>query len=270
MLRRPATTLHITSEDVAAYEDRRAREALVAAQQARRAAAVAAAQQSQADMEGVHQALQERERDDDIRRVREDRIAIKRLRFQVTQDVLRSVSSPTPLFMQYPQAILLKIKTPSNGRFIYPLHASYRRDGYAVHLQTPSPSACRYVLLAEPAIELMPGQEMCSLRCAALRWIGVKARGRKGDTHSHAHTLDGDFTHVLLGIRMHHLAVVVIITRKDMLDVTYALHQPDRVLFVENILETLAPSGPWEASRAANALVEVRKVFQGLDITGHE
>ncbi|RSL70942.1 hypothetical protein CEP53_001695 [Fusarium sp. AF-6] len=56
MLRRPATTLTITSEDVAAYEDRRAREALVAAQQARRAAAVAAAQaqaqQQEADMEG--------------------------------------------------------------------------------------------------------------------------------------------------------------------------------------------------------------------------
>lgn len=80
MLRRPATTLHITSEDVASYEDRRAREALVAAQQARRAAAVAAAQQSQADMEGVHQALQERERDDDVRRVREERIGVSRRR----------------------------------------------------------------------------------------------------------------------------------------------------------------------------------------------
>ncbi|CAG7561284.1 uncharacterized protein FIESC28_11608 [Fusarium coffeatum] len=80
MLRRPATTLHITSEDVASYEDRRAREALVAAQQARRAAAVAAAQQSQADMEGVHQALQERERDDDLRRAREDRIGVSRRR----------------------------------------------------------------------------------------------------------------------------------------------------------------------------------------------
>ena len=81
MLRRPATTLHITSEDVASYEDRRAREALVAAQQARRAAAVAAAQQSQADMEGVHQALQERERDDDVRRVREERIGVSRRRW---------------------------------------------------------------------------------------------------------------------------------------------------------------------------------------------
>ena len=33
MLRRAPTTLQITSEDVAAYEDRRAREALIAAQQ---------------------------------------------------------------------------------------------------------------------------------------------------------------------------------------------------------------------------------------------
>ncbi|KAL6904762.1 hypothetical protein GGI43DRAFT_398033 [Trichoderma evansii] len=41
MLRRPPTTLQITAEDIAAYEDRRASEALLAAQQAR-AAEVAA------------------------------------------------------------------------------------------------------------------------------------------------------------------------------------------------------------------------------------
>jgi septal ring factor EnvC (AmiA/AmiB activator) len=35
MLRRPPTTLSITAEDVAAYEDRRASETLLAAQQAR-------------------------------------------------------------------------------------------------------------------------------------------------------------------------------------------------------------------------------------------
>ncbi|KAF3073401.1 hypothetical protein CFAM422_003963 [Trichoderma lentiforme] len=34
MLRRPPTTLQITAEDIAAYEDRRASEALLAAQQA--------------------------------------------------------------------------------------------------------------------------------------------------------------------------------------------------------------------------------------------
>ncbi|KAF4458514.1 Anaphase-promoting complex subunit CDC26 [Fusarium albosuccineum] len=83
MLRRPATTLHITSEDVAAYEDRRAREALIAAQQARRAAAVAAAQQQQqggADMDGLNQALQEREREEEVRRAREERIGVGRRR----------------------------------------------------------------------------------------------------------------------------------------------------------------------------------------------
>lgn len=57
---------------------------------------------------------------------------LKRLRFQVTRDVLRSVSSRTPLFIQYPQAILLKIKTPSNGRFIYPLHARYAKNVTAI------------------------------------------------------------------------------------------------------------------------------------------
>jgi hypothetical protein len=41
MLRRPPTTIQITAEDVAAYEDRRASEALLAAQHAR-AAEVAA------------------------------------------------------------------------------------------------------------------------------------------------------------------------------------------------------------------------------------
>ncbi|OAA62203.1 Anaphase-promoting complex, subunit CDC26 [Cordyceps fumosorosea ARSEF 2679] len=35
MLRRPPTTLSITTEDVSAYEDRRSNEALAAAQQAR-------------------------------------------------------------------------------------------------------------------------------------------------------------------------------------------------------------------------------------------
>ncbi|KAJ6442692.1 thioredoxin-like protein [Purpureocillium lavendulum] len=47
MLRRPPTTLAITAEDVAAYEDRRASEALQAAQQARATAAQAQQQQQQ-------------------------------------------------------------------------------------------------------------------------------------------------------------------------------------------------------------------------------
>lgn len=44
MLRRPPTTLSITAEDVAAYEDRRASEALLAAQQARAEAEAQAAE----------------------------------------------------------------------------------------------------------------------------------------------------------------------------------------------------------------------------------
>lgn len=44
MLRRPPTTLSITVEDVAAYEDRRASEALQAAQQARAEAEAQAAE----------------------------------------------------------------------------------------------------------------------------------------------------------------------------------------------------------------------------------
>ncbi|KAK8145983.1 hypothetical protein G3M48_003771 [Beauveria asiatica] len=44
MLRRPPTTLAITAEDVAAYEDRRAGEALLAAQQARAEAEAQAAE----------------------------------------------------------------------------------------------------------------------------------------------------------------------------------------------------------------------------------
>lgn len=90
MLRRPATTIGITSEDVAAYEDRRAREALIAAQQARRAAAVAAAQksQAQAQAQGSHglsmgdvQALVEREEEEDrVKRARDERIGVGRRR----------------------------------------------------------------------------------------------------------------------------------------------------------------------------------------------
>lgn len=87
MLRRPATTLGITSEDVAAYEDRRAREALMAAQQARRAAAVAATQQAQAQTQGHGmsmgdvQALVEREEEEErARRVRDERIGVSRRR----------------------------------------------------------------------------------------------------------------------------------------------------------------------------------------------
>ncbi|OAA47881.1 Anaphase-promoting complex, subunit CDC26 [Metarhizium rileyi] len=54
MLRRPPTTLQITAEDVAAYEDRRANEALAAAQQAR-AEAQAYAQAQQAQTEGARE-----------------------------------------------------------------------------------------------------------------------------------------------------------------------------------------------------------------------
>ncbi|KAH6991036.1 hypothetical protein BKA56DRAFT_667553 [Ilyonectria sp. MPI-CAGE-AT-0026] len=76
MLRRPATTLHITSEDVAAYEDRRAREALVAAQQARIAAAAEAhAAAEAAGMEGVQASPDAEAR---MRRARDDRIGVTR------------------------------------------------------------------------------------------------------------------------------------------------------------------------------------------------
>lgn len=76
MLRRPPTTLHITSEDVAAYEDRRAREALVAAQQARIAAAAEAqAAAAAAGMEGIQASPDAEAR---LRRAREERIGVTR------------------------------------------------------------------------------------------------------------------------------------------------------------------------------------------------
>lgn len=73
MLRRPPTTLSITSEDVAAYEDRRAREALIAAQQARMAAAAAANQEA---MEGVLSSPDPEARTAAVRRARDDRIGV--------------------------------------------------------------------------------------------------------------------------------------------------------------------------------------------------
>ncbi|KJK92819.1 hypothetical protein H633G_03195 [Metarhizium anisopliae BRIP 53284] len=77
MLRRPPTTLQITAEDVAAYEDRRANEALAAAQQARaEAQAYTQAQvQAQAQMEGVQESP-----DAAGRRAREERLGITRRR----------------------------------------------------------------------------------------------------------------------------------------------------------------------------------------------
>ncbi|KAK1255119.1 hypothetical protein MKX08_009114 [Trichoderma sp. CBMAI-0020] len=52
MLRRPPTTIQITAEDIAAYEDRRAGEALHAAQQARAAEAAARAVSASAEATG--------------------------------------------------------------------------------------------------------------------------------------------------------------------------------------------------------------------------
>ncbi|KAF7561367.1 hypothetical protein G7046_g2800 [Stylonectria norvegica] len=74
MLRRPATALQITSEDVAAYEDRRAREALAAAQQARAATA------SEGGMEGVQSSPDPELR---VRRARDERIGVSWLYFGV-------------------------------------------------------------------------------------------------------------------------------------------------------------------------------------------
>ncbi|TWU76349.1 hypothetical protein ED733_006194 [Metarhizium rileyi] len=74
MLRRPPTTLQITAEDVAAYEDRRANEALAAAQQAR-AEAQAYAQAQQAQTEGARESPGTA-----ARRVREERLGITRRR----------------------------------------------------------------------------------------------------------------------------------------------------------------------------------------------
>lgn len=81
MLRRPPTTLTITAEDVAAYEDRRAGEALRAAQQAH-AAAQAQAQQQQGNqgaasssaMDGVQTSPSA------TRRTRDERIGVSRRR----------------------------------------------------------------------------------------------------------------------------------------------------------------------------------------------
>lgn len=52
MLRRPPTTIQITAEDIAAYEDRRASEALLAAQQARAADVAARAASASAEATG--------------------------------------------------------------------------------------------------------------------------------------------------------------------------------------------------------------------------
>ncbi|KAK5992539.1 hypothetical protein PT974_05950 [Cladobotryum mycophilum] len=85
MLRRPPTTLQITPEDVAAYEDRRAGEALLAAQQARAAEAAArnAAGGGGGAGVGAHaQAMEGVQASPDVevraRKVRDDRIGVTR------------------------------------------------------------------------------------------------------------------------------------------------------------------------------------------------
>jgi hypothetical protein len=82
MLRRAPTTLSITSEDVAAYEDRREREAMIAAQQEQQRLQQQQQQQQQQHgaqegayvMEGV-QASPEA-----TRRARDERIGVSRRR----------------------------------------------------------------------------------------------------------------------------------------------------------------------------------------------
>lgn len=70
MLRRPATTLQITSEDVAAYESRRVREAH---------AAQRAAQQQQEQQEQMTGAVPEEDtKEERIRRRRDERIGVGR------------------------------------------------------------------------------------------------------------------------------------------------------------------------------------------------
>ncbi|KAG8425573.1 hypothetical protein J3458_002259 [Metarhizium acridum] len=83
MLRRPPTTLQITAEDVAAYEDRRANEALAAAQQARAEAQAYAQAQAQAQAQAHAQAQMEGVQESPGavgRRVREERLGITRRR----------------------------------------------------------------------------------------------------------------------------------------------------------------------------------------------
>ncbi|KYK57547.1 hypothetical protein DCS_04558 [Drechmeria coniospora] len=69
MLRRPPTTLTITAEDVAGYEDRRASEALLAQQQARLVAQQQQQQQQQQHRENAA---------DSARAMRDERIGVTR------------------------------------------------------------------------------------------------------------------------------------------------------------------------------------------------
>lgn len=80
MLRRPATTLQITSEDVAAYEDRRAREALAAQeQQQQQRQREAGGDSGIGSRRGTPAATAEGgSAEDEVRRQREERIGVGR------------------------------------------------------------------------------------------------------------------------------------------------------------------------------------------------
>lgn len=82
MLRRAPTTLTITSEDVAAYEDRREREAMIAAQQEQRQLQQQQQQQQaeQAGQEGGHAMEGVQASPEATRRARDERIGVSRRR----------------------------------------------------------------------------------------------------------------------------------------------------------------------------------------------
>ncbi|KAK0391820.1 hypothetical protein NLU13_1319 [Sarocladium strictum] len=81
MLRRAPTTLSITSEDVAAYEDRREREALIAAQhEQQRIQQQQQQQQRQGGQEGGHAMEDVQASPEATRRARDERIGVSRRR----------------------------------------------------------------------------------------------------------------------------------------------------------------------------------------------
>lgn len=81
MLRRPPTTLTITSEDVASYEDRREREAFIEAQEQLKLQQEQQQKQQQQQGSAPEQEMEDVQAEQDaLRRARDERIGVTRRR----------------------------------------------------------------------------------------------------------------------------------------------------------------------------------------------
>ncbi len=85
------------------------------------------------------------------------------------------------------------------------------------------------------------GEEGCPIWRDGIPHANHKKAGFT-DTHSKAHTLNGNLVDITLARRMYDFAIIMVISRKDRLDISNILNEFDRVIFTQDVL-VLVPSG---------------------------